>query len=277
MKGSQKIKKVLAYYNTKESRFGYTLLLKGTKHFGYYPKNKENISLIKAQHLMEDRLAQALDLPRDSLVLDAGCGEGKVASYLAQRCGLKIIGLDLVQWAINKANKTKRKFNLQDRLEFHVSDYTHIAKRDNIFDGIYTMETLVHSPNYKKALKEFCRVLKSNGHLALFEYSVIDRKTLPKKLQKEFDLIINETGMFSLPYFIHDKFPKILKEAGFRNIKVVNITERIMPMLRLFYIIAFSLIIFSLSRLTLKNILLIRHFRPRHIITLKKDMPDTIS
>ncbi len=239
MKNSQKIKKVQAYYNTKESRFGYSLLLKGTKHFGYYPKNKENISLVRAQRLMEDRLAQALNLPKDSFVLDAGCGEGKVASYLVQHCGLKIIGFDLVDWTITKANKTKRKLNLQDSLEFHVSDYTHLAIRDNTFDGIYTMETLVHSPNYRESLKEFYRVLKPNGHLALFEYSVIDRKTLPKKLQKEFDFIINETAMFSLPYFIHDRFPELLKEAGFRNIKVINITKRIMPMLKLFYILAF--------------------------------------
>lgn len=239
MKSSQKIKKVRAYYNTKESRFGYSLLLKGIKHFGYYPRNKKNISVIKAQRLMEDKLAKALNLPKDSLILDAGCGEGKVAHYLAQRYGFKIIGIDLIDWAIAKANKTETELNLQDRLKFYVSDYTSLAKKENTFDGIYTMETLVHSPNYKKALREFYRVLKPHGHLALFEYSVRDRKTLPQKLQKEFDLIINETGMHSLPYFIHGKFPDMLRRVGFRNIKVRNITIRIMPMLKLFYMLAF--------------------------------------
>lgn len=239
MKYSEKLQKILSYFNKKESHLGYLLLLKGTKHFGFYPKNKENISIGEAQRLMEDRLAKTLNLPINSFILDAGCGEGKVAMHLAKKYGWKIIGIDLLDWAIKKANESVKRINLDSRPEFYTGDYSNLSYKNNTYNGIYTMESLVHVPDYKKVLREFYRVLKPKGKLVLFEYSVIDRLTLSDTLRKEFDFIINEAGMNSLPYFIHDKFPSILEEAGFKNIQVINITDKIMPMLKIFYKLAF--------------------------------------
>ncbi|HEY1835646.1 MAG TPA: hypothetical protein VGG13_02390 [Candidatus Saccharimonadales bacterium] len=73
---------VIGYYHSWESIIGYRKL-HGVKHFGYYPKGKEHISKAEAQLLMSERLAKALALPTGRLVLDAGCGEGGVALYLA--------------------------------------------------------------------------------------------------------------------------------------------------------------------------------------------------
>lgn len=79
--------KVKDYFNTLESRLGYAFILKGRKHFGYYPKGKENLTMLQAQELMEDKLAEKLQLKSDSLLLDAGCGEGKVAIYVSSQYG----------------------------------------------------------------------------------------------------------------------------------------------------------------------------------------------
>lgn len=239
-----KLRKVIKYFNTKESRFGYSLLLKGTKHFGYYPRGKENISMTKAQRLMEDKLAEKLNLPSNSLILDAGCGEGNVATYLAEKYKYSIYGIDLLDFAIKKSISKSKELNLQNRLKFQVGDYTSLPFKDKTFDGVYTMETLVHVPDYKKALKEFYRVLKPNGRLVLFEYSVLAREKLSKKLQQIEDIVAEETGAHSMPYFIHGKFPKILKDAGFENVVVENITSYIMPMLKIFYLIAYVPYIF---------------------------------
>lgn len=242
-----KLQKVIRYFNTAESKWGYTLLLKGTKHFGYYPKGKENISMAKAQRLMEDKLAEKLNLPTNSLVLDAGSGEGNVAINLARKYGLRIYGVDLLDFAVKKATSKSRELNLQNKVKFKLGDYTKLDFPDKTFDGVYTMETLVHVPDYKKALKEFNRVLKPNGKLVLFEYSTASRKNLtPKELKFAdiLDMISKESGMHSFPYFLHDKFPEILKNAGFKNIIVSNITSYIMPMLKTFYLIAYIPYIF---------------------------------
>lgn len=241
---TNKLQKVIKYFNTKESKWGYTLLLKGTKHFGYYPKGKEKISMSDAQRIMEDKLAERLNLPTDSLVLDAGSGEGNVAVNLAQKYGLRIHGVDLLDFAVEKAISKSRKFNLQNKVKFKLEDYTNLSFPDKTFDGVYTMETLVHVPDYKKALKEFNRVLKPNGKLVLFEYSITSRKKFTPKELKIADMVNEESGMHSLPHFVHGKFPQILKSAGFKNIVIKNTTPHIMPMLRKFYLIAYIPYIF---------------------------------
>lgn len=234
-----KLQKVIKYFNTSESKWGYTLLLKGTKHFGYYPKGKEKISMSDAQRLMEDKLAERLNLPTNSLVLDAGSGEGNVAINLAKKYGLHIYGVYLLDFAVKNAISKSKKLNLQNEVKFKLGDYTKLDFSDKTFDGVYTVETLVHVPNYKKALKEFHRVLKPNGKLVLFEYSMASRKNfLPKELRIA-DMVNEEGGMHSLPYFLHDKFPEIMKNAGFKNVIVTNITSHIIPMLRIFYLIAY--------------------------------------
>ncbi len=84
---AKSIQKVISYFNTKESRWGYSFLLKGTKHFGYYPKGKEKISMKNAQLLMELELGKRLIKLKGALILDAGSGEGNVALHLAEKFG----------------------------------------------------------------------------------------------------------------------------------------------------------------------------------------------
>ena len=244
LKHADRLRKVIKYFNTKESKWGYTLLLKGTKHFGYYPKGKENISMIQAQTLMEDKLAEKLNLPINSLVLDAGSGEGNVAINLTKKYNLRIYGVDLLDFAVKKAISKSKELNLQNKVKFKIGDYTELDFPNETFDGVYTMETLVHVTDYKKALKEFYRVLKPNGKLVLFEYSIASRKKFSPKELKIADMINEESGMHSLPHFLHDKFPQILKDSGFENIVVKDITPRIIPMLRKFYLIAYIPYIF---------------------------------
>lgn len=218
LKHADRLRKVIKYFNTKESKWGYTLLLKGTKHFGYYPEGKEKISILQAQKLMEDKLAEGLDLRANSLVLDAGSGEGNVAINLAEKYGLRVYGVDLLDFAVNKAISKSRKLNLQNKVEFKIGDYTKLDFPAKTFEGVYTMETLVHVPDYKKALKEFYRVLKPNGKLILLEYSMTSRKKFTPKELKIVDMVNEESGMHSLPHFVHGKFPQILKMLVFKTL-----------------------------------------------------------
>lgn len=239
LKHADRLRKVIKYFNTQESKWGYTLLLKGTKHFGYYPKGKEKISMLQAQKLMEDKLAERIDLRINSLVLDAGSGEGNVAINLAEKYGIRVYGVDLLDFAVNKAISKSRKLNLQNKVKFKIGDYTKLDFPTKTFEGVYTMETLVHVPDYKKALREFYRVLKPNGKLVLFEYSMASRKKFTPKQLEIADMVNEESGMHSLPHFVHDKFPQILKNAGFQNVVVKDITPHIIPMLRKFYLVAY--------------------------------------
>lgn len=228
-------KAVIDYYHTKESRWGYNLVLRGTKHFGYYPQNETKISMARALDNMSDKLGETIGLKAGSTVLNAGCGQGSTAARLAQKFGYKVEGIDLLDFNIEHAKKRRTTKVLKARLNFRVGSYNNLPFKDNYFDSVYTMETLVHSPDYKKTLRELRRVLKPGGTLVMFEYSMPAQGDMPEKERKVFEIINKGSAMHSYPHFIHGQFPKVLLPLGFKNIEVEDITVCMMPMLKKFW------------------------------------------
>jgi sterol 24-C-methyltransferase len=224
--------RVVGYYRKPESRLSYRLLLGGTKHFGYYPVGSSGLSMATAMRLMEDKLGATLDLPPGSRVLDAGCGEGNVAVRLGTRFGLEVDGVDLLEVNLRRARRKAAQLGLTGSLRFHRLDYADLAVADQTFDGVYTIETLVHAFDHQRTLEELRRVLKPGGKLVLFEYSVPPRAQMTRAQRADFDFVVERSAMRSLPWFVHDGFPAILDQAGFEAITVQDITQRIWPMLR---------------------------------------------
>ena len=114
-------------------------------------------------------------------------------------------------------------------------DYTKLTFAENTFDAVYTMETFVHCPNYEKGLNEFYRVIKPGGRLVMFEYSISPIKEMTSEQRQIANILIEGGAMPSMEFFIHGSFPSILKNAGFSNVEVENVTNRIMPLMMKFY------------------------------------------
>ncbi|KAI1347269.1 S-adenosyl-L-methionine-dependent methyltransferase [Xylaria sp. FL0043] len=190
-----------SYYASLESVLGYDLLLGGTRHFGYYedPKSYNPFPLSDSLRRMEEQLFQALHVGRSSSarVLDAGCGNGHVARYMARK-GLRITAIDVVERHVRKARRTARKLVEEKEktekkskgkqgaegevqvgpLEVLHMDYHHLdTLADASFDAVYTMETFVHATDPARVLAGFFRVLKPGGRLAMHEYDNVLEET----------------------------------------------------------------------------------------------------
>ncbi|MBU1110837.1 class I SAM-dependent methyltransferase [Patescibacteria group bacterium] len=98
----QALESVKNYYQTPESRCGYSYLLGGIQHFGYYPPGKENIFEKQAQIEMQELLARKAQLTAYDRVLDAGCGQGRVAVYLAKEYDCEVMGITIVPREVRK-------------------------------------------------------------------------------------------------------------------------------------------------------------------------------
>lgn len=220
-------KKVIDYFD--KSKLGYDIVLWGAKHFGFYPNAKKDISEKIAQELMQDLITKNLRIKKNQLILDAGCGQGVVSTYLVRKCGCKIIGITIVPFEVEKSNKLAKKLRVDAKVEYYLMDYSNTTFKDNQFDAIYTMESFVHSPNTKKTLHEFFRILRPGGRLAMFEYTMADDKKFTDWEEKIMNIIIEGSGMASLKNLRHDSFPKTLKEIGFGSIKEQNITKHVVP------------------------------------------------
>ncbi len=224
-------KKILEYYDSLESKLGYKHLLWKTKHFGYYPLRKADISERKAQELMQDLIYKNLKFSKKDVVLDAGCGYGMATIYLAKKYGAKFFGIDINPDEIKQAKECMLKENLISKVTFKVMDFSKSIFSSNTFDAIYTMETLSHAPDIKQTLKEFYRILKPRGKLALFEYTIAEDNQFSRREMELLNQGIEGTATFGIKQFRHNEFPAILKSVGFESVKEQNITENCKPSL----------------------------------------------
>lgn len=233
MKENEQCKRVIYYF--KKSKLGYDILLYGSKHFGFYPSTKKDIPEKKAQELMQDLLAKNLALERDQLVLDAGCGQGFVSTYLARKYGCKVIGITIVPFEVVRAKKLAKKLGVEYKVKYHLMDYSNTNFKTHHFNAIYTMESFVHSPNMKKTLSEFYRILKPGGKITMHEYTIADDEKFTDWEKKIRNIVIEGSAMMSLKNMRHDSFQKVLKVAGFKYVKEEDISKYIEPSFRRLY------------------------------------------
>ncbi|HEX6461760.1 MAG TPA: methyltransferase domain-containing protein [Candidatus Saccharimonadales bacterium] len=232
-------KAVIDYYNRSESKRGYFLFLKGTKHFGYYKSGDKPWQFDKALRQMEAFLGQKLNLPDGSTVLDAGCGMGDVASYLATNNKLKIEGIDILDFNITEAKRRISERGLSKNIHVQLMSYAQMSLQASKFDGAYTMETFVHASDPAKVLNEFYRILKPGGKLVMFEYSKDPDTKMPEKAAQQFAEMNKMAAMPAFQQFDHGVLESYMKKAGFEDITVEDITQHMMPMVKVFAYVAF--------------------------------------
>jgi len=228
------------YYASLESRIGYRLVLGGTRHFGYYDQDTWwPFPINKALRRMENQIFQSLKLEEGSEVLDAGCGEGHVAITMARK-GLRVQCIDIVDRHIEKAKRNVKAAGLQNVITVRKGDYHHLNFiPDESLDGIYTVETFVHATDAEAVLREFLRVLRPGGCIALYEYDHKEIKTAPKDLQVSMEKINKYTAMPANQSFTEGVLDDLIKKVGFEEVVVTDLSKHIWPMLWLFFLLAY--------------------------------------
>jgi sterol 24-C-methyltransferase len=229
---------VISYYNKTESRIGYDLFLRGGKHFGLYRPGDVPWNWQAAMRRMENKLAMELDLRPGARVLDAGCGVGEVSDHLAREYGLIVTGIDILDFNIQEAEKRAKRLGLEQKVSFKEMSYAELDFPDETFDGVFTMETLVHATDAEGVLQQFKRVLTKGGRLVLFEYSRTPERNMPKRAAQAFRQVKVVAAMPSFQRFDHGVLEELLENVGFTSVTVEDITTQMLPMLHCFELIA---------------------------------------
>jgi ubiquinone/menaquinone biosynthesis C-methylase UbiE len=156
------------------------------------------------------------------------------------RNGYRVHGIDVTDHHIFKAQKYVKAEGLEGKVAITKGDYHHLeAFADGSFDGAYTMETFVHATEPEVAVAEFFRVIRPGGSLAMYEYDHLDFDTQPKEIKDSWATINKYASMPANNRFVRGVLEGILEEAGFENITVEDLSENVLPMARMFYILAF--------------------------------------
>ncbi len=107
------------------------------------------------------RLAEALRLPHDGLLLDGGGGTGRSSLSLRTAAG-RIVICDFSLPMLRQA----RIKGMQDRAQARAEA---LPFRDGAFDSIMVVDALHHFRDRQAAIREFARVLKPGGRLVIEE------------------------------------------------------------------------------------------------------------
>lgn len=104
-------------------------------------------------------IEELLEPGPDDLILDAGCGYGRVAERLLSR-GARAVGVDISRKMINYCNR-----ELQGGFASAIADIADLPFCDGSFSKIVCVGVLVHVESPQQAIREFARVLKPGGIL----------------------------------------------------------------------------------------------------------------
>ena len=99
----------------------------------------------------------------DSIILDAGCGTGLSGEALKAKGFKNIDGIDISQQSLDIAEKNNSYRNL---FKIDMQDYPFPIKKGS-YDALICVGVLTYLPESDKVIKEFCRLVKTDGVLVL--------------------------------------------------------------------------------------------------------------
>lgn len=105
----------------------------------------------------------ALDLTRDDLLLDVGCGTGS-ASRAASAATRLVVGVDLSEEMIRRAADVA---SAVENVRFLIGDSEQLPFDDGAFTAVLCSNSFYDYPDPSRAVREMARVLASDGRLVI--------------------------------------------------------------------------------------------------------------
>jgi len=104
-----------------------------------------------------------LNLKKENLILDAGCGTGLLFPHVAERVKL-VVGLDISACIVKEAKKRVKEY-LNTAVIIADTDYTPFP--NNTFDAAFAVTLLQNMPKPHRTLNEIKRVTKQNTAIVI--------------------------------------------------------------------------------------------------------------
>ncbi len=128
-------------------------------------------------------LLEQVQFTKETKVLEVACNMGTTLIELAKNHPCSIIGVDIDQEAVAKAQAAIEKEQLQERVTVQTGNALKLPFADNTFDIVINeaMLTMLDDHAKAKALAEYHRVLKPGGHLLTHDISLPEGQEAEKE------------------------------------------------------------------------------------------------
>jgi len=213
-------------------------------HFGYHDDDHESLNdaVINLTRVIADKA----DVSEGDRVLDAGCGVGGSAIWLAENRGASVDGVNINEMQIRKARRGATERGVDDRVAFHVYDYTDTPFEDDSFDVVWAVESVCHTDDETEFLREARRLLKEDGVLVVADgFLSKPQEELTGDEQKGVEAMLE--GMAAPSLATVDEFREMLVDEGFREVEFENKYDAVLPSARKIY--RMTLMTYPIARL----------------------------
>jgi tocopherol O-methyltransferase len=198
-------------------------------HYGlWYPETR---TLFEALKNTNKFMAELAGIVEGEHVLDAGCGVGGAAVFLAGTFAARVTGISLSELQVETARKNVIKHKVNKLTEFHVADFVDTNFNDASFDVIWACESSSHGPDKKRMLKEWHRLLKPGGRLVILDFF-----KQPHLSPENENLVQKWCDLWAMsPLVTADQQSSFLSSHGFTIDHQEDLTSYIVPTIKWMY------------------------------------------
>jgi ubiquinone/menaquinone biosynthesis C-methylase UbiE len=157
---------------------------------------------------------EALHLKANDKILEIGMGNGFfVKDIFAANNSVKYTGCDFSEAMIEEASKINEKYIQSGQAQFHLSNVDKLPVHDELFDKVFTVNTLYFWSDATTVLNEIRRILKPSGQLII--------SIRPKSIMEKYSFTKYGFNLFSKE--------DVVKLLGKNNFKVTDVIEKKEP------------------------------------------------
>jgi phosphoethanolamine N-methyltransferase len=151
-------------------------------------------------------------------VLDIGCGSGGITLHLACVHGAaRVVGFDVEGPVISRARQRAEAAGFGDRVSFVQGAPGPLPFVDESFDLVFSKDALLHVADKDALFRDLFRLLRPGGWVAASDW-MIGHDGPPSP---EMEAYVAAEGL-SFNMASPDRYLKSMRQAGFRNIRVVD-------------------------------------------------------
>ncbi|ARU59517.1 SAM-dependent methyltransferase [Oleiphilus messinensis] len=147
-------------------------------------------------------IGQYIPQDKKSVILDAGCGDGKLAMYWHQRGYEKIQGIDLFD-----------ELNTWNTFNYRKASISQTGLADNSVDFIYCLGVILYLDDPAEGFAELYRILKPGGKVVFSAHTVHSPFTWERRLNRKFG---GEIHLRDVKFKSADTYVTQSRRVGFR-------------------------------------------------------------